>query len=511
MTTIQIKRGLEADRSSITPAAGELIYTTDVKQVFVGDGSTAGGNQVGGGSGAVLEATASGALANGDLVVVNSDGTVSVVAGAAGAIGTPATFASGSKAFIGSTFDATNNKVVICYQDTSNSSYGTAVVGDVSGSSINFGTPVIFHSVSIQYTSATFDSSNAKVVIGYMYSGFRAVVGTVSGTSISFGSPTLLDGTGNGYVSLTFDTVSSKTVAVYGSSSGIDSCLLTVSGTSITGGPFTALTGTPDRIQSSIDGNSGKVVAVYEDASNSSYGTAVVITISGTTTSFGTPVVFSGTNRIYNPFIAFDNVQNKALVAYRSSTGAGEAIVGTVSGTSISFGATYAFGGANISQPSVSFNEGANGFGIGYRDNGNSGYGTVLPASISGTAISFGTTTVFDSTSTTAFANATYDSNAQKSIFAYRDITVASGKGVAYSPPSTNLTATNYIGISDGAYADTDTATIQIATAVDDAQTGLTAGSQYYVQTDGTLSTTAGTPSVLAGTAISATELIIKG
>lgn len=42
--TIQIKRGLEADRSSVTPAAGELLYTTDTKQVFVGDGSTAGGN-----------------------------------------------------------------------------------------------------------------------------------------------------------------------------------------------------------------------------------------------------------------------------------------------------------------------------------------------------------------------------------------------------------------------------------------------------------------------------------
>ena len=31
----------------------------------------------------------------------------------------------------------------------------------------------------------------------------------------------------------------------------------------------------------------------------------------------------------------------------------------------------------------------------------------------------------------------------------------------------------------------------------------------YYVQTDGTLSTTAGDPSVVAGRAISATELLI--
>jgi len=45
--TIQIKRGVDADRSGITPAVGELIYTTDTKKVYVGDGTTAGGNEVG--------------------------------------------------------------------------------------------------------------------------------------------------------------------------------------------------------------------------------------------------------------------------------------------------------------------------------------------------------------------------------------------------------------------------------------------------------------------------------
>ena len=47
---IQIRRGVEAQRASITPDAGELIFTTDNKQLFVGDGATAGGLLVGGGS-----------------------------------------------------------------------------------------------------------------------------------------------------------------------------------------------------------------------------------------------------------------------------------------------------------------------------------------------------------------------------------------------------------------------------------------------------------------------------
>jgi hypothetical protein len=46
---LQFKRGLESDRSSITPAEGEFIYTTDEKKVYIGDGSTPGGVLVTGG------------------------------------------------------------------------------------------------------------------------------------------------------------------------------------------------------------------------------------------------------------------------------------------------------------------------------------------------------------------------------------------------------------------------------------------------------------------------------
>ena len=51
MTKIKLKRGLEANRTAITPDEGELLYTTDDKKLFVGDGSTAGGNAIISGSG----------------------------------------------------------------------------------------------------------------------------------------------------------------------------------------------------------------------------------------------------------------------------------------------------------------------------------------------------------------------------------------------------------------------------------------------------------------------------
>ena len=78
------------------------------------------------------------------------------------------------------------------------------------------------------------------------------------------------------------------------------------------------------------------------------------------------------------------------------------------------------------------------------------------------------------------------------------------------STVTSNLTDSNYIGISDAAYANGATATIQTVGNVDDAQSGLTPGLKYYVQNDGTLASSAASPSVVAGVALSATELLIK-
>lgn len=47
---LQIRRGTDSQRTGITPTAGEPVFTTDTKKLYIGDGSTAGGNLVGGNS-----------------------------------------------------------------------------------------------------------------------------------------------------------------------------------------------------------------------------------------------------------------------------------------------------------------------------------------------------------------------------------------------------------------------------------------------------------------------------
>ena len=61
--SVQVRRGTEAERQTMDggvgnpakPAAGELIYTTDDKLLYIGDGVTTGGNLVAGGAASIAD------------------------------------------------------------------------------------------------------------------------------------------------------------------------------------------------------------------------------------------------------------------------------------------------------------------------------------------------------------------------------------------------------------------------------------------------------------------------
>jgi hypothetical protein len=365
---------------------------------------------------------ASGTLPNGKPVVVNADGTVSVVSSTAVSIGTTAVFAASPANLgddIGAVFDSTNNKVVIAYRDSNQSNYGNAVVGTVSGTSISFG------------SKETFANS------GYI-----------------------------GNIGIGFDA------------------------------------------------NAGKVLIGYRDNGNSNYGTAIVGTVSGTSISFGTAAVFKS-NQCKSIRFAYDSNAQKLVLCYRddgSSVGAAK-VVGTVSGTSISFGTPVVFNDAQTDTTGVIFNPDQNKISIAFRDTGNSNKGTAIDGTVSGTSISFDSETVFETGSTDPVGGVVYDTASDKIVIVFRDAGDSNqGKAITYVGSSTNLTSSeNFIGFSDGAFADGQSAVINTTNTIDRNQSSLTAGQTLFVQTDGTLGETAGSPSVTAGTAISATEIIVKG
>jgi hypothetical protein len=448
----------------------------------------------GGGQNAV-DFVASGNLASGQAVVLKADGTVEAITAVAQGVGAESVFESATSNYGVATYDSTNNKVVIAYQDSGNSSYGTAVVGTVSGTSISFGTPVVFESGTVQYISATYDSANGKVVIAYSdvtnsYYG-TAVVGTVSGTSISFGSPVVFLSGYTFYTSAVYDSTSNKTVIPYRDSITTNygtAIVGTVSGTSISfGTPVVFESAVSAHIAATYDSSNNKVVIAYTDGGNSSYGTAIVGTVSGTSISFGTAVVFEAA--IVNTTTAtFDSNSNKIVLTYGDGGNSyyGTAIVGTVSGTSISFGTAVVFNAANTqTYTSATFDSTNNKVVIAYTNTTNSSHGAAIAGTVSGTSISFGATTVTNA-AVTYYNAATYDSTNNKVVIGYKDAGNSSyGTAVVFTVGSSNNT--DFIGITSEAISSAATGPVNVYGGINAVQTGLTIASDYYVQADGSL------------------------
>ena len=465
---------------------------------------------------------ASGTLSTGDTVAVNADGTVSVVASSGATEGLGSAVAFGPANTADAVFDSTNNKVAILYLDRDDTNKPTVVIGTVtSGNAISFGTPVAVNTSQAAFATVAFDSTNGKVVVAYTSASDSAngyaKVGTISGTSISFGSAVEFANSSIQDVSSTFDSSNNKIVIVYrndGNSNYGTAIVGTVSGTSISFGTAVVFESATTRdIDATFDAANGKVVVVYEDNGNSNYGTGIVGTVSGTSISFGSPTTYTSARAQANN-VVYDSANGKVVVAFGYDTSeTGYAVVGTVSGTSISFGSIVQFNNAQSTYPRLMYDSAAEKVVIPYRDGGNSGYGTLIVGTVSGTSISFGSETVFESANSYYCVSA-YDSNLGKTVIAYTDDgNSLNGTGIVYQVgyTSTNLTAENYIGTAASGAANTQRAKINLKGAVDENQSGLTAGQSYYVQTDGTLGTTPADPSVFAGTAVAANKLIVKG
>jgi hypothetical protein len=255
-----------------------------------------------------------------------------------------------------------------------------------------------------------------------------------------------------------------------------------------------------------FDSNLNKIVVSFIDSAWGLY--SAVGTVSGTSISYGSlTTVLTGNYQRY-PTSTFDTTSNKVILSWHdtSAADAGKVVVGTVSGTSISYGAAveYASTAPYTASSSVSYNSDLDQTVIVFSDASNT---SVKLGTISGTDISIGDAAV--STFDGIGLSSTYDSNSNK--VAILGKSASRLRSELYLPATTTLTSKNFIGMANGAVADGGKAKVDIGCGINGAQSGLTAGQTYYVQTDGTIGLTAADPSVIAGTAISATEIIVKG
>ena len=404
---------------------------------------------------AEVRAIASGAITEGAPVVVNADGTVGFSGTQNSAVGASVNLTSGGTRTEDTqiAYDSNSNRYLAVFFDHGNSNYGTAVVVSVSGATATLGTPAVFESASTADVNIAFDNNSNKFLIVYRDAGNSnygtGIVATIdnSDNSVSFGTPAVFSG---------------SNLAQY---MGID-----------------------------FDSNANKFVIAYRDSSNNGYATAVVGTISGTNVSYGTPVVFNAAGNFTDPTpVTFDSSNNRVLISYRDqgNSSYGTSIVGTVSGTAISFGTESVFESANSSAMGSVFDSSNNKVVIAYRDTGNSNYGTAVVATISSTSVSFGSPVVFNSASTLYFSLA-FSTNLNKTLIVYQDggtvvngilgtvsgTSISFGSEISLSGASSGSTSSGQRLDSSVAYNTTDNNFAIVSCAADGSSSG-----QVFVHT----------------------------
>jgi len=228
--------------------------------------------------------------------------------------GSKVTVASGNKEIPDVCYDANAGKFLVVWRNTASSNQGEAAVGTVSGTSISFGSTVVYDSGGVRNVNVRYDDNAQKSMILYRNatSSVKAVVATISGTSVSFGTALTLqnnDSVAGAGLSLVYDNNANKFVALYGMSTQLRALTLTISGTSITyGSNHNMDTQYPYYSQAHFNKTENKVVAVwYRDSSPSGW-VAVAGSISGT--SFSTGTIWSG--NIGGPTNGYDETAQKS-------------------------------------------------------------------------------------------------------------------------------------------------------------------------------------------------------
>jgi len=483
-----------------------------------------------GGGGKEVDFVASGTLPNGKPVILKTNGQVEVVAGSSLSesvpAATPVVFNSNGNAYyVHVSFDPTNaNKFVMAYRDVSYGNRGTAIIGTVSGTSLSFGSEFIFEYNATAEIAVKFATNIAnKFVVVFHHSGnsqrLQGIVGTVSGTSISYGSLSQAMGDNNIYdIDMDMDPgVTGRFAVVYRAAQNNQRgqvIIGTVSGTSLSWGNEATYKSSYAYYGKIRYISSNKFLIAYRNQTSqqaNNTGMARVGSVSGTSISYGTDTTFhSGATNAIGMDV---DVSGAAVISYRNDVGSaytGQVLIANVSGTSVSFSAPTQFHGPMASGATSCDPNNAGTFVLAFTDNSNS-YAKLAIGSFSGTTITMGTTHTVDTYG--EYYGVDFDPQGTgKFVVGYSG---PSSKGKAavgqLESADTNLTTTNFLGTSTEAYTNGQTATIALQGGISTNQTSLTIGSTYYVQVNGTLATTPDLVSVEAGKAISATSLILKG
>ena len=425
-----------------------------------------------GAGGKSFDFVASGTLANGQAVGLRSDGKVQAIAGVTQVLGTKAAVASTTLGYYNETaFDSVNNKIVLIYSDGNNSYYPYVVIGTVSTNTISFGTPVVVQSSTGYNTCIAYDANAQKIVVVYGNTSnyINSAVGTVSGTSISFGSVVTVASVNGNYNNLYYDPNSTKVVTCYrnGSNSSYGTANVgTVSGTSISWGTAVIFQSAYTQYIGIGEGTGTKVGLAYENANftRSKYRQG---TVSGTSISFDTEIEYVA-RTVYGVAFVNNLPQDRVVFFYQNQIDNRlYVIVGT--GDPVTFGTpTVVSAGSLGADFGAAYDSDADLICVAYRDQnsgaGNTGYLTYQTGTFSSaTEVTMGAAQTINAVSSTRSV-LTYDTNADRIVVSFDEDTAGSGQAnpKAFTILNASTNATSFVGITEAAIANAATGAVTL-------------------------------------------------
>ena len=485
-------------------------------------------------AGSSFTATASGSITNKDPLALNSDGTISELTGISQTVSSTINSTSVNNIRQYATaYDKANDMFVYVYDNN-----GDCTANTVTASG-TFGTPLNLESVvpgtvngygKLIYDDAT--SQLIYLVIAATGGAYRMHAGVLSNSSGTLSLNTLYAQTNgsNGDTSdtaITYDSTNNRYIAICRNNLGtILASSFTVSGTVITWDSNTA--------NSSYATQSAKglgiayspeydacIVVNHGGASQNYYPIAQIFYYNGSTptwhNNFWTIQSNANPRSMNVDFIGGEYNKFGIIYSY-NSVGTRFVTARLTSQTSISFGSLANLQGeSSPSGCAIGKDLTANIFVTMYSSN-NGTYTVAKPITIeTGTSLSF--TAGSERTISTTIAIDTQVGTEQGTSIAYDPDTSFHGLIIRdngdgntaalarYRPPFTSTNADNYIGFANNDAADGEDIEVKVIGNNNDGYSGLTVGTEYYINYDGTLTT--GTTYPKVGKAISTSKILI--
>jgi len=517
-------------------------------------------------SGNTVDLVADGAIAAGKPVIIKSNGKVSAIVESGSARSTVQ-----ASSLVGDIATDTNlievqtvwmeqhRMLTVIWTNSGNDNLYARTYKFDSSWNVTTGSIQTLSSNTCRSIQSSYDTQQDRVMVACVVvrSGnyhLEAMVGTPSTSNTNIGSWTnfvsnrIVTGSGNTAeaLALFYETTSQKHVFIYrknpssgapGSDWDTYSRVISLSGDTFTINSETTLDA-DDMTQVDICRVDGSKVAVsmrMNSGSSSGTGYARIGTIGSTTMTWGSRVDFTGGGSSvisYDPeratSIIYDTANSKLFVGWiHASNKRAYSVVGSVSGTTLSMDTSTWLdiaGGANGNSESwMRLVRDPFGGGIyTYWTKGNAN-DRVYAAKVTYDNSAAAKSTLGSSTDLNSSIN---NMNRNKNISATGDgyVFLAANKSsvndsfhafrTKVADTATNITLNNFLGFAASAINDTATGTINLPGNTVDNQSGLSAGTRYFINDDGTLTTT-GSPSVVNShgglLAVSATKGVVIG